>query len=362
MDHTKAREILTKAWSEAVITPHLSSFPQQDEIKAIIQGTHKTFRYVLVTGLLAASTNHGIHPRSMQASSSLKGAYDARSLCHKVVVIFESHNAQFDIGSSNEPFLNKPARFPDVSLGNAVRAGNDRITLEALFKVLEDANDLTTDEAYVWLRYALSVAHKTKLKKDKDFSFDVVETSGSKSVQSFIDEFTAKTIHGETSALVVGSLMGIYMDSFEGDSKVTVHPVNQSGASSREISDIDVYLGGEIYYAIEVKDKNFTLSDIAHAVKKAQKGGCASLIFVHGETATFDAEGIKGYRENLATSESFNLQIVSVNSYTTMIVALVGVIDKSVFWRELSKYAASAKVKDATSTHMLATAKSCGWS
>jgi hypothetical protein len=55
-------------------------------IDSILRGPHKTYRYVLVTALLAKSTNKDVDILSLQAKDNSVGAYDARSLCHKVIV------------------------------------------------------------------------------------------------------------------------------------------------------------------------------------------------------------------------------------------------------------------------------------
>ncbi len=59
------------------------------EIRTIIQGKHLTFRYILVTALLGKAINPRINALSLQAGANLDGAYDARSLCHGVVVPLE---------------------------------------------------------------------------------------------------------------------------------------------------------------------------------------------------------------------------------------------------------------------------------
>jgi len=101
-------------------------------IKTVLYGTHKTYKYILVNGLLAKATNHKINPIALQSGANIKGAYDARSLCHNVLVPFERDFLQNVLGGSNEPFLNKPARFTQLSTENAVRKGNDKETLETV--------------------------------------------------------------------------------------------------------------------------------------------------------------------------------------------------------------------------------------
>ena len=106
------------------------------KIKEVLKGSHKTYKYVLVNGLLAKATNSNINALALQAGAPIDGAYDARSLCHKVLVPFERDFLQKALGGSNEPFLNKPARFTHLSNDNAVRRGNDKLTLTKLKQMM----------------------------------------------------------------------------------------------------------------------------------------------------------------------------------------------------------------------------------
>ena len=69
---------------------------------------------------MAKAVNKEIDALSLQAGDESDGAYDARSLCHKVLVPFEREFMPNSLGGSNEPFLNKPARFPRLTPDNAV--------------------------------------------------------------------------------------------------------------------------------------------------------------------------------------------------------------------------------------------------
>ncbi len=147
-----------------------SSIPNTIEINAIIadkiteiMANHDlTYRYILVTGILGKIVNPDIHPRALQKRSLLKGAYDARSLCHKVVVPFE-HSKGDLWGLSNEPFLNKPARHPELDKNNPQL--RDKIGAGLAHDVLEWA-DTSSNTSVVWLKnspYLLSSAHLAHL-------------------------------------------------------------------------------------------------------------------------------------------------------------------------------------------------------
>lgn len=217
VDFKTAALILDRALIEAA--------PLNDEIaliiNSILSGTHKTYRYILVNALLAKSTNCNIDALSLQKGNGKGGKFDARSLCHKVIVPFEKLKLPGCLGDSNEPFLNKPARFVSLSTNNAVRAGKDRETLENLISVLSRIH--TSEQAYSYLKSAMTVLianHEDYLKKFAigDSLIDVSEFS--QLVLDYIYKITDHTMEGEVCPLVVAELEQLYLGK---DFKVVPH-------------------------------------------------------------------------------------------------------------------------------------------
>jgi len=116
-----------------------------------------TFKYILITGLLAKYTEPRIHPRVLQASTELQEAYDARSLCHFVVVPFEKAHGNL-FGLSNEPFVNKPARHPEHDKDNP-QLRNKKLA-SPLHDILEWANRAPKEEILTALVQVLRYGKK----------------------------------------------------------------------------------------------------------------------------------------------------------------------------------------------------------
>lgn len=132
-------------------------------IDFVLDNNHKTYKYVLFTALAAKATDERVNMLCLQAGSSLDGAYDARSICHHVIVKFEMTTLGKALGGSNEPFLNKPARFPELNKSNAVRKGNDQEILNCLCDNLPLIK--TKGEAFNGLVYAIKKLLKVKEEK-----------------------------------------------------------------------------------------------------------------------------------------------------------------------------------------------------
>ena len=110
----EAAAVLQTAYTQATISP-TTECKYKDFIDYVIDNTHLTYKYVLFTALLSKSTDESVNALCLQKHSTLPGAYDARTVCHKVIVPFEMETLKKALGGSNEPFLNKPARFPELS-------------------------------------------------------------------------------------------------------------------------------------------------------------------------------------------------------------------------------------------------------
>lgn len=260
-------------------------------IASILKGTHKTYRYILVNALLAKATNENIDILSLQKGDGKKGKYDARTLCHKVLVPFEKLKLPGCLGNSNEPFLNKPARFTSLSISNAVRTGKDKETLTNLIAVLSRIR--SSESAYSYLKSAMMILkanHEEYLKKFSigDALIDVSDFS--QLVLDYIYKITNHTMEGEICPLVVAELERLYLGK---DFKVIPHKVNESGSSSKEIGDIDIFDSeGTLVNAIEVKDKNFSEQDVIHATTKFRQAHLASSLFIYGKNVTFDENSV----------------------------------------------------------------------
>ena len=239
VDQRAAEQLLREAIAIAQDDSKEISATEWDiEIRTIIQGKRLTFRYILVTALLGKATNPSINALALQAGADVEGAYDARSLCHGVVVpLLILHKVLSEVETAEQAF-----------------------------------NSLCTAVLYTIERQTARSGLLPQLSESADSHLKTI---------GFIDAFVTKSIQGQVAAIVVGTVLSIYFDQFEGF-EVIVHPVNQSGASSKEVADIDIKKNGKIFVVCEVKDKQFSEQDVDHAAFKASQHSLNSITFVIG--------------------------------------------------------------------------------
>lgn len=289
IDFTSANALLIKALKERVRPdPDLCAM-----LEKVIHGSHKTYKYVLVTNLLAKAVNRRANALCLQAGARLSGAFDSRSLCHKVLVPFERNHLVGALGASNEPYLNKPARFTHLSKDNAVRDGNDRDILNTLIAIAKAANKRGSEVAYQCLSYCFVLLEKVIASNELMNTVNTIITPDLIDIYTYVARYIEESFEGETCAAVVGSVEKQFYSCLRGEYRVEVHKVNESGASSKEVGDIDVYEQDKCFYSVEVKDKAFTVYDVEHAFNKMIAAHVNRGSFVYGPRATFDEEKVK---------------------------------------------------------------------
>jgi len=341
IDHFYAQEIILEAYRSNCSKNDFIT----DGITRVLYGTHKTYKYVLVNGILAKAASNEANPIALQAKAPIDGAFDARSLCHKVLVPFERDFLSNILGGSNEPFLNKPARFTHLSKDNAVRKGNDQETLYLLIELLSSIE--SSEDAKDYLACVFTILNNQIDEKVSVFEGAYDYTPTLVEIYEFSSRFVKVSFEGETSALIVGALETLLHEYLNSDYRVVVHKINQSGASSREIGDIDIYDDDEYLYSIEVKDKIFNEYDLEHAFNKVFTNSGQKAAFVYCIQATFDHETI--YSKLTQFEErGFFVILQDIESYIKNVLFRLPEFNKQDFIRCLDSTADSMNCKEET--------------
>lgn len=337
----EAQRKLNEAYNVALVTVK-PVCKHKSFIDYVIENTHLTFKYILFTAILSKATDATINMLCLQKKSQLPGAYDARTICHKVVVPFEMKVLEKAMGGSNEPFLNKPARFPELDKDNAVRRGNDQALLNALCDNLPKIQ--TSDDAYECLVYLLRKLIVLRDEKKELTLFSVSESANSPcKLLTFIESALTKSYEGEVLTLLVAGVYHLlYRDP---NYLVEVHPVNQSGASSHEVSDLDIYVNGTLVSSNELKDKNYTESDVRHAADKVIQAGSNKMLFIEGPRST-PTSNFKTAIETEYRNRNFMLYIITYKDFFASLLGAISDIDSEEFIRYILTVAHETKFKE----------------
>ena len=269
VDHDTARALLTKAWGDIAATSRPPAKMQQ-LIENVLGSSDVTFKYLLVTGYLAKCANTAAHARAIQVASSLTGAYDARSLCHKVIVGFEKSKGNL-FGLSNEPYVNKPARHPEHDGDN--NQLRNRLGAKTLHNALEAAQVSTPAEVYLGLVHILRLG-SINAANEKQVLCDTKVNLGH--VLGFIKTFLEETDGGCRLVAVWGAFQQLLSE--EGDIKV--YSPNASDFFGKTSGDVEVYYDDVLVSASECKQRPLNLDDVNHGLKKSRDKGVPEYLFV----------------------------------------------------------------------------------
>lgn len=187
--------------------------------------------------------------------------------------------------------------------------------------------------------------HEEYLKKYSigDVLIDVSEFS--QLVLDYIYQITDHTMEGEICPLVVAELEQLYLGK---NFKVIPHKVNESGSSSKEVGDIDIFDSeGTLVNAIEVKDKSFSVQDVLHAISKFRQANLNSSLFVYGKDATFDDDVIYDALKSIGR-EGHYCCLISILNYAKLRISDLKTITIRDFVDGLLKFSKIINAKDDT--------------
>lgn len=301
-----------------------------------------TYRYILFTALLAKSIEPGIDILSLQAQDDSIGSYDARSLAKDVVFVFQKTMLGNILdGANNDPLVNKPGRFKRLDKSNSTQSGDPK---RALFMLCDELPSIVSaQDASKCVDYYISLLIKEKQLRDKQRrSFECISSDvDAFNLRVFLSDVLDQGFGGAALLLVTTA---IYHILFPGEQyEIVPHPVNQSGMSKRQFSDLDVLKDGHPFMGTELKDKPFTESDVDHAAQIANTVGARSLMFIAGRQSSFASQPPTYFvnaRKEYA-KKGIYVGVSSIDDLMDMAIAMNSEIDHSSIIRKLTSTAES---------------------
>lgn len=319
VDQGVALEILNRAWNnrQSKARPQVR---MQQLIEQILSATDVTFKYILVTGYLAKYVNPSVHARALQVGSKLDGAYDARSLCHGVVVGFEKTKGNL-FGLSNEPFVNKPARHPEHDRANPQL--RNKLMAQKLHDVLEIANSAKRKDVYQGLVHILRIAAQHAADQKKAL---VKHNVNLPYVLEFIETFLKETDGGSRLVSIWGAIMALTSEN----GKISVTSPNTADEFSGTAGDVQIFYNGKLVAASECKHRPLNLDDVKHGIRKTLEKGVPEYHFVIAAGfATGQERQIK--KELRKYSTEVDLLLVDIRRAKTLLAGILNPVRRAKF-------------------------------
>jgi len=321
VDHKAAETALDEAWTD-IGTSSRPPTIMQESIEQVMSASDLTFKYILVTGYLAKYVNSAVHARALQTGSSLRGAYDARSLCHKVVVGFEKAKGNL-FGLSNEPFVNKPARHPEHDQDNPQL--RNKLSAQRLHAALEFAQKSDHDDVYQGLVHILRLGFRNAANETRAKVATKVNLGH---VIAFVEEFLQKSDGG---ARLVG-VWGTFTLLMTEQGKVKVYSPNAAELYGKTAGDVEVYYKKNLISASECKQRPMSLDDVNHGISKALRKGVPEYYFVisAGIVPNQEASITKAISDHI---KQVDLAVLDIHQEVDVLAAMLNPLRRGEFGR-----------------------------
>lgn len=342
IDTKKAKELLNKEWSRIQNEDEAEYIDDDfvsETIPNVLEGSQLTYRYILITNVLAKAANGDIHYRSLQAKAELDGAYNARSLGHDVIVEFDKDNGE-RIGGSNEPFLNQPARNPEWEMSVPARSDAAKERLYVLLKKLEEKTENGELDPIDVLRQTLQEYSEMEA---KTIDFDPPTDVSYNKLANVIATYLQESGGGERlAAVTAAALQAYYEHANPGVWEIDAEHANVPDEFSKSAGDVEIFKEDELQTAVEVKDKPTDLTAISHAISSAKEHKLAEYLFLVGSGFDFGEEDRCLQRVEEST---INLKIM----YPDELISLLKIVDdseRSLFLEAVADFLNSMRATD----------------
>jgi len=281
----------------------------------------KSYHYVLPTQLLSKTVEPSRDCRSIQVAYGKAGAFDARSIAHKVIVPFDKRNYNV-LGGSTEPYVNNPLRCVSVTSDNETRQKNKK-DWRKLVKVLElvEQND-NLDFTYAVFNQVLLEIYK--LLAHVKVIYPVPGRISLEKTSIIIESFISEGSGGDREEVLVTALFREIAHRFKLFDDIRRGKVNASDIISGMAADIECYSNGRIILMIEVKDKILTMTDLESKLESARAGKIKEILFI----AEKGIEDEKKHKINERIKSEFssgqNIYILRLREFFHSILILLG--------------------------------------
>lgn len=288
---------------------------------------------MLPTQLLAKVVEPSLDCHAIQAGSSLEGAFDARSLCHSVVVDFDraTHNV---LGGSKEPYLNNPLRIQEISRKHRA-AQKDKGGFDDLRLVLDFAQK-NPQRVPELLRTTL-VSIRKRL-ESVAIVYPVPNRTSLRQTEAALLDFLAVRSGGvrmQAVGVAMFRTIGMRFELFETVRTADINAADEQTGFAADLECVDDE--GNVVLVVEIKDRMLTLHALQDKLPLVREKGIGELLFlVHGG---IDPENKQAVLETIEREfvTGQNVYVCEFNPFLQACLVLLGEKGRRDFLRSIGE-------------------------
>lgn len=317
-DSADARKVLDKLWSNVTKETNGDIDPQIDQL---IKSKFVSIRYCLPTQLLGKLLDHKRDCLCLQkGSGDEETKWDPRSFASKVIVPWIADN-QNVLGTSTDPYVSKPLRKPSLEPDPGNVKGKRE--WELLYEVLSDVQANDSPE-YTHLKMLQTLRSINSVLADYKFEYSIPQRISLMQCEEIVAEFLADASGGDRGLSLAAALFETFGKSFGLYQEVRRHKINTSDQATGSAGDIECLdEDGNIRLAVEVKERNVSLTDIRSSVRKARKVSLKEFFLNSPGVNPTDEDEVNKLISRTWASGT-NIYLLSIDELVKVGLALVG--------------------------------------
>jgi hypothetical protein len=325
----KAAEILKTGWdavcSNAKAGKLRDSLSEPRLTKAIhlsVNSSTKTYRYFLPTQIVSKLADHTLDCHCLQAGRGGRGAFDARTVAHEVVVPFDQR-VESVLGGSQEPYVNNPLRVPEVSRRYR-DAQKNKPGWDKLCMVL-DAVEHRSERAFTANVFRQVLTEIYKRLSAVRVVYPAPRRVSLHRAMEAVHQFLSEHSGGDRLLALSSALFSVIGERFRLYSEVRRGKITAADQQSGMLADLEcVDKEGRIVFAVEVKDRKITVAQLKAKVRTVREKEVSEIFFVATQgTVASEEPALKSLVEREFASGQ-NVYVTNLDRLAQTALALVG--------------------------------------
>jgi len=326
---TETTAILNRYWSEIStlaekekLNDWIDDKSLIESIRVVTNSSTKSYRYVLPAQIAAKLADSSLDCRCLQASRGGRGAFDARTVAHKVIVPFDQANENV-LGGSPEPYVNNPLRVPEISIKYRTAQKNQE-DWDHLIKIL-GAIEKRQEPSFTELIFKQALTEIYRRLSETQVRYPVPKRISLNKCIELLEHFISERSGGDRLLALTSALFVLIGRRFLIFSDVRRANITSADTATGMLADLEcLNKDGKIVLAIEVKDRELTISQLRDKIPDMREKQVSELFFIAQKGVSQNNSADVCRLIDREFSSGHNIYLTDIFSLCRVVLALIG--------------------------------------
>lgn len=306
-------------------------------IFSCINSSIKTYRYVLPTQIIVKFVNPSLDSRFIQAQRGGEGAFDARTIAHRVIVPFDKQNHGV-LGNSSEPYVSNPLRVLEISADPKYRnQQKNKKDWDSLCFVLEAVERNRNQDFTLQILKQVQLEIVRRLEQIRVI-YPTPRRISLEKAKEIISTYLDKPSGGDRPEVIATALFRVIGKRLNLYSSVKRNKTNAADVVSGQVADIECLDSEEkIVLAVEVKDRELEINHIEDKINLVREKNVSELLYLVKDGVSTEHKVNVEDKLRKEFSSGQNIYIFNLIPFSEVIFALIGEEGRREFIKEVGK-------------------------